>query len=138
MLVPHPDTAPSNDGNLRLVKLNVVADGILFGLFNDGSLYEVDLKNQKYVDLGGSILSTGNNKLLMTTAHVVDGTTLKSFVIDAVRIILFFYKGKIRVFLLLFFILEQQCLSCSHRCFRQSCKNFCASESHSDSWPTWH
>lgn len=82
VMVPHPDATPGADGSMHLLKVNTVPGGITFALFNDGSLYQIDLKNQKYVSLGGSILSAATEKLAVTSAHVVDGNTLKSFATD--------------------------------------------------------
>ena len=81
VLIPHPDASTSNAGNMRATKIFTVAGGITFALFGDGSLHQVDLANQKYISLGGSILS--DVKYSLTTAHVLDGTTLKSFIVDA-------------------------------------------------------
>lgn len=83
-MVPHPDTSPNNPGSLYLAKIETIPGGITFAMFGDGSIHQIDLKNQRYVSLG-SLYNTVEDaaKFFLSSAHVLDGLVLKSFVADA-------------------------------------------------------
>jgi len=84
VMIPHPDASTNNPGTIRLVKLNAIQGGIVTALFSDGSVYELNVKEQKYSKLGALYSSDvdGTAKYFMTNAHALDGTILKSFVMD--------------------------------------------------------
>lgn len=83
-MIPHPDAAPGNPGSMTLNKIHLVANGgVLFATFMDGAIHEIDLKNQRYNAKGNLYNSAADKTAYLTShAHVVDGTTLKSFVVD--------------------------------------------------------
>jgi len=84
-IIAHPDTAPNNPGSMSLSKIFLDPKGNLLTLFNDGTLYDLDLSGGKF-NLAANINSGGAVKnSVPTTAHVMDGTTLNSFIYDSAR-----------------------------------------------------
>jgi hypothetical protein len=80
VMVPHPDASIGNTGKISMVKIVSVNQNYLVATFNDGNIYQVDIKNQKYIKLG----SLFNGAYFLTTAHVLDtdASTLHVFVTD--------------------------------------------------------
>lgn len=74
IMIPHPDASINNPGSIRLVRIISVSSSSVIALFSDNSVCSIDLINQKY-----TVLAKLSDKYALTTAHVVDGTVLKSF-----------------------------------------------------------
>jgi len=84
VMVPHPDASVSNPGKLTLIRLMQVSTGNVVAVFTDGSVHSIDLVGQKYTKIASIIPSGASySDLAVTTAHVMDGLKLKSFLVDA-------------------------------------------------------
>lgn len=83
VMIAHADTSPDNPGTTHVVRILFAPNDQLVALFSDGTIHNVDLENKNYNQIG-SLYSTftSNSHLSMTYAHVFDGNTLKSFVLN--------------------------------------------------------
>lgn len=83
-MIAHPDASVGSPGKIQLSRIVAGPSKTLFAVFNDGSIHEVNLDGQKYQAIG-SLFSGAKDSSAFTVshAHVMDGSVLKSFLVDA-------------------------------------------------------
>lgn len=83
-MVAHPDATPGNPGSMKLVRVMNHPSGQTMVLFDDGSLHTIDVGTATTYTKIGNIKdsSSGIEAIQMTRAHVVDGTNLKSILMN--------------------------------------------------------
>lgn len=84
IIVAHPDTAPNNEGSMKMVRFfKSPVGGDYLVTFSNGIVATLDLSAKKYTTLtqinmgAGSVLTAEQ-----TFAHVLDGNVLKSIIYD--------------------------------------------------------
>jgi len=87
VIVAHPDASVSHPGSMHLIRVfksPVSSTGELVAIFNDGSVHTLDLTTKVY-KLASQLKypDVPTSQIVVTNAHVFDGTVLKSFVYDA-------------------------------------------------------
>ena len=85
LLLAHPDALSNYPGNLKVNRVLSGPNGRTISIFNDGSIYEIDTNDKKYNLLGNLFAQITEDIIApsVADAHVFDGTTLKSFIMDS-------------------------------------------------------
>lgn len=84
VIIAHPDATPNHPGTMELARVLYRDDDALFSVFADGTVTSLDLASQKHTTLGSlfqKVAFVGAAK--MTYAHVMDGSIIKSFILDS-------------------------------------------------------
>ena len=81
VIVAHPDATSNNPGSMSLTRMFDSPDpnGGLLCIYDDGSIYNLDLLSKKYTLLGNLKADPSVKSTVVSTAHVFDGMVLKSF-----------------------------------------------------------
>ena len=83
VIVAHPDATSNNPGSMTLIRAFDSPDpnGGVVCIFNDGSIYNLDLVSKAYTLLGSLKGDASVKGAFVTNAHVFDGMVLKSFLV---------------------------------------------------------
>jgi hypothetical protein len=84
VIVPHPDTGPDSPGALTMLRIVQGVDGGILGIFTDGTITTIDIPGQQH-SVFASLNQDGTSAQKISTAHVVDGTLLRSFTADSLN-----------------------------------------------------
>lgn len=84
VIVGHPDTAPNDPGHMTLIRAfhSPVSTGLLVTVFDDGTVWNLDLSTKVYTKLATLKSDSSIAATQVTNAMVFDGAVLKAFLVD--------------------------------------------------------